>query len=143
MAWCLSLCWSIADCCSLPVVPSGTWYCRYCINMFQKEKFVEYNANARAAGRILGVDPIAQITSRCIRIVQTPDTELGGCVLCRSDLLCSCDMEYPFDQFPLMFFTFLFLVHILPFHPANKARFLQPSLVFHFIPPWTCTVIYK
>lgn len=58
--------------------------------MFQKEKFVEHNANAIAAGRVLGVDPIEQITNRCIRIVETPDTELGGCVLCRSVLQVSC-----------------------------------------------------
>lgn len=76
------------DCVSLPGIPSGTWHCRYCMNTFQKEKFVEYNANARAAGRIEGVDPFAQMVSRCIRIVQTPDTELGGCVLCRGRDFC-------------------------------------------------------
>ncbi|KAH9700304.1 PHD-type domain-containing protein [Citrus sinensis] len=75
-------------CVSLPGIPSGTWHCRYCMNTFQKEKFVEYNANARAAGRIEGVDPFAQMVSRCIRIVQTPDTELGGCVLCRGRDFC-------------------------------------------------------
>ncbi|KAH9700303.1 PHD-type domain-containing protein [Citrus sinensis] len=78
----------VKDCVSLPGIPSGTWHCRYCMNTFQKEKFVEYNANARAAGRIEGVDPFAQMVSRCIRIVQTPDTELGGCVLCRGRDFC-------------------------------------------------------
>ncbi|XP_044505986.1 uncharacterized protein LOC123225790 [Mangifera indica] len=76
------------DCVSLPGIPKGPWYCRYCQNMFQKEKFVEHNANAIAAGRVLGVDPIEQITNRCIRIVETPDTELGGCVLCRGRDFC-------------------------------------------------------
>ncbi|KAI8026416.1 Inositol oxygenase 4 [Camellia lanceoleosa] len=33
--------------------------------MFQKEKFVEHNANAVAAGRIIGIDPLEQITKRC------------------------------------------------------------------------------
>ncbi|KAL7211222.1 hypothetical protein ACSBR2_014157 [Camellia fascicularis] len=35
-------------------------------NMFQREKFVEHNANAVAAGRVLGVDLIEQITKRYI-----------------------------------------------------------------------------
>uniref|UniRef100_A0A5B6ZWC6 PHD-type domain-containing protein n=1 Tax=Davidia involucrata TaxID=16924 RepID=A0A5B6ZWC6_DAVIN len=69
-------------CVSLPSIPNGTWYCKYCQNMFQKEKF-ERNANAVAAGRVAGIDPIEQITKRCIRIVVTPEAEVGGCVLCR------------------------------------------------------------
>jgi len=32
--------------------------------MFQREKFVEHIANAVAAGRVGGVDPIKQITNR-------------------------------------------------------------------------------
>ncbi|GLT41760.1 hypothetical protein SLA2020_158030 [Shorea laevis] len=72
------------ECVSLPKIPTGTWYCRYCQNMFQREKFVEHNANAFAAGRVEGVDPIEQITKRCIRIVKTPETENPSvCVLCR------------------------------------------------------------
>ncbi|GFZ17836.1 acyl-CoA N-acyltransferase with RING/FYVE/PHD-type zinc finger domain-containing protein [Actinidia rufa] len=72
------------DCVSLPSIPSGTWYCKYCLNMFQKEKFVERNANALAAGRIAGVDPLEQITKRCIRVVKTAEADVGGCALCRS-----------------------------------------------------------
>ncbi|GMP36491.1 hypothetical protein CsSME_00008604 [Camellia sinensis var. sinensis] len=74
---------SIVDCVSLPSIPSGTWYCKYCKNMFQKEKFVEHNANAVAAGRIAGIDPLEQITKCCIRIVETTETDVGGCALCR------------------------------------------------------------
>lgn len=51
--------------------------------MFQREKFVEHNENAVAAGRISGIDPIEQITQRCIRIVKDIEAELTGCVLCR------------------------------------------------------------
>ncbi|KAA8550295.1 hypothetical protein F0562_001979 [Nyssa sinensis] len=69
-------------CVSLPSIPNGTWYCKYCQNMFLKERF-ERNANAVAAGRVAGIDPIEQITKRCIRIVQTPEAEVGGCMLCR------------------------------------------------------------
>ncbi|KAL6952659.1 hypothetical protein U1Q18_043385, partial [Sarracenia purpurea var. burkii] len=48
------------------------------------EKFVEHNANALAAGRVPGVDPIEEITKRCIRIVKNPDDdEVIACVLCR------------------------------------------------------------
>ncbi|KAL7175247.1 hypothetical protein ACSBR2_028952 [Camellia fascicularis] len=74
---------SYRECVSLPSIPSGTWYCKYCENMFQKEKFVEHNANAVAAGRIAGIDPLEQITKRCIRIVETTETDVGGCALCR------------------------------------------------------------
>ncbi|XWS71551.1 hypothetical protein CRYUN_Cryun03dG0147300 [Craigia yunnanensis] len=72
------------ECVSLPSIPTGTWHCRYCKNTFEKEKFVEHNANALAAGRVAGIDPIEQITKRCIRIIKTPETEvLSVCVLCR------------------------------------------------------------
>ncbi|XP_008241356.1 PREDICTED: uncharacterized protein LOC103339786 isoform X1 [Prunus mume] len=71
------------DCASLPSVPRGDWYCKFCQNMFQREKFVEHNENAVAAGRISGIDPIEQITQRCIRIVKDIEAELTGCVLCR------------------------------------------------------------
>ncbi|KAK8695695.1 hypothetical protein V6N13_000846 [Hibiscus sabdariffa] len=72
------------ECVSLPSIPTGTWHCRYCQNAFQKEKFVERNANALAAGRVAGIDPIEQITKRCIRIIKTPETEVFSvCVLCR------------------------------------------------------------
>ncbi|KDP43951.1 hypothetical protein JCGZ_05418 [Jatropha curcas] len=71
------------ECLSLPEIPKGKWNCKFCFNNFQKEKFVERNANAIAAGRVAGVDPIEQITRRCIRIVKTLDSEFGGCVICR------------------------------------------------------------
>lgn len=71
------------ECVSLPSIPRGSWYCKFCQNMFQREKFVAHNANAVAAGRVEGVDPIEQITKRCIRIVEDIDTELSGCALCR------------------------------------------------------------
>uniref|UniRef100_A0A2P2MRF5 PHD-type domain-containing protein n=1 Tax=Rhizophora mucronata TaxID=61149 RepID=A0A2P2MRF5_RHIMU len=70
-------------CASLPSIPRGDWYCQYCQNMFEREKFVEYNANAVATGRVSGVDPINQITKRCIRIVRNMEAELTGCALCR------------------------------------------------------------
>ncbi|XWS59590.1 hypothetical protein CRYUN_Cryun08bG0135100 [Craigia yunnanensis] len=72
------------ECASLPTVPRGHWYCKYCQNMFMREKFGEHDANAVAAGRILGVDAIEQITSRCIRIVKNIEAELSGCALCRA-----------------------------------------------------------
>ncbi|KAJ8532792.1 hypothetical protein K7X08_015681 [Anisodus acutangulus] len=72
------------ECASLLAVPRGKWYCKYCENKFQREKFVEHNANAVAAGRISGIDPIEQITQRCIRIVKNPEeAEVIACVLCR------------------------------------------------------------
>ncbi|XP_027069092.2 uncharacterized protein [Coffea arabica] len=71
-------------CASLPSIPRGKWFCNYCQNMFQRERFVEHNANAVAAGRIPGIDPIEQITNRCIRIVKNPeDAEVIACVICR------------------------------------------------------------
>ncbi|KAK4281555.1 hypothetical protein QN277_013033 [Acacia crassicarpa] len=71
------------ECASLSSIPRGDWYCKFCQNMFQREKFVAHNANAVAAGRIDGVDPIEQITKRCIRIVKDIEAELSGCALCR------------------------------------------------------------
>jgi hypothetical protein len=55
---------------------------RYRQNVFQKEKSVEHNANAVAAGRVAGVDPKEQITKRCILTVKTPEFDFGGCALC-------------------------------------------------------------
>lgn len=72
-----------AECASLSSIPRGDWYCKFCQNMFQRERFVEYNVNAMAAGRIDGVDPIEQITKRCFRIVKGIEVELSGCALCR------------------------------------------------------------
>ncbi|OMO84032.1 Pectinesterase, catalytic [Corchorus olitorius] len=72
------------ECASLPTVPRGRWYCQYCQNLFMRENFGEHSANAVAAGRILGVDAIEQINSRCIRIVKNIEAELSGCALCRA-----------------------------------------------------------
>ncbi|KZV29464.1 hypothetical protein F511_03749 [Dorcoceras hygrometricum] len=95
------------ECASLLSIPHGKWYCTYCQNKFQKERFVEHNSNAVAAGRVLGIDPIEQITNRCIRIVKNPEAELIACVICRgydfsksgfgprTVLLCDqCEKEY-------------------------------------------------
>ncbi|XP_050239000.1 uncharacterized protein LOC126688368 isoform X2 [Mercurialis annua] len=71
------------ECLSLQAIPNGKWHCKFCLNNFQKEKFVERNANAIAAGRVAGIDPIDQISRRCIRIVKTMDTDFGGCIFCR------------------------------------------------------------
>ncbi|CAH9138178.1 unnamed protein product [Cuscuta epithymum] len=73
-----------AVCVSLPSIPTGTWYCKQCENMFTKEKFVKHNVNAIAAGRVAGIDALEQITKRCIRIVDTLHAEVSVCVLCRS-----------------------------------------------------------
>ncbi|CAI0407569.1 unnamed protein product [Linum tenue] len=71
------------NCASLSSIPRGDWYCHYCQNMFEKEKFAAHKANALAAGRILGADPIEEIAQRCIRIVKNIEADLSGCVLCR------------------------------------------------------------
>ncbi|RZC77214.1 hypothetical protein C5167_001356 [Papaver somniferum] len=73
------------DCVGEMRVPRGDWYCPYCVSMFQRENHCTSNANARAAGRVEGVDVIEQITKRCIRIAETTEPEVGGrCSLCRS-----------------------------------------------------------
>ncbi|KAI3938844.1 hypothetical protein MKW98_018301 [Papaver atlanticum] len=73
------------DCVGELRVPRGDWYCPYCVSMFQRENHCTSNANARAAGRVEGVDVIEQITKRCIRIAETTEPEVGGgCSLCRS-----------------------------------------------------------
>ncbi|KAG6436134.1 hypothetical protein SASPL_101018 [Salvia splendens] len=52
------------ECVDLLNIPQGIWYCNYCQNMFEKEKFAENDANAIAAGRVPGVDPLEDITRR-------------------------------------------------------------------------------
>ncbi|KAK4441232.1 Increased DNA methylation 1 [Sesamum alatum] len=71
------------ECVGISVIPQETWYCKYCQNMFEKEKFSERDANAIAAGRVPGVDPLEDITQRCIRIVGTFEPDIGGCAICR------------------------------------------------------------
>ncbi|ESQ51267.1 hypothetical protein EUTSA_v10016165mg [Eutrema salsugineum] len=76
-------------CAYLPSLPSERWSCKYCVNMVEREKFVESNQNAIAAGRVHGVDAIAEITKRCIRIVSSFGSELPSvCVLCRGHSFC-------------------------------------------------------
>ncbi|XP_044495262.1 uncharacterized protein LOC123218096 isoform X2 [Mangifera indica] len=72
------------ECASLSSIPQGDWYCNYCQNTFEREKFVSHNVNAVVAGRISLIDPVDQITKRCIRIVKNIEAELSGCVLCRA-----------------------------------------------------------
>lgn len=80
----ICLCWFYLVCASLPSLPSERWSCKYCVNMVEREKFVDSNLNAIAAGRVHGVDAIAEITKRCIRIVSSFESELPSvCVLCR------------------------------------------------------------
>ncbi|KAK9010725.1 hypothetical protein V6N11_043594 [Hibiscus sabdariffa] len=63
-----------AECASVSTV-HGRWHCKYSQNMFMRENCVEHNVNAVAAARILGVDSIEQITSRCIRFVKIIESE--------------------------------------------------------------------
>lgn len=44
---------------------------------------MERNANAVAAGRVAGIDPVEEVKKRCVRIVGASEPEVGGCVLCR------------------------------------------------------------
>ncbi|GMN59830.1 hypothetical protein TIFTF001_028918 [Ficus carica] len=69
-------------CINLPSAPTGSWFCKLCQNLSLKEKHVEHKTNALAAGRVLGIDSIEQITNRCIRIMNTGEIEFGGCALC-------------------------------------------------------------
>ncbi|XP_073040451.1 uncharacterized protein [Primulina eburnea] len=64
-------------------IPQEKWFCKYCENMFQKAEAAKLNANAIAAGRVAGVDPLEEIKQRCIRIVGILEADVGGCALCR------------------------------------------------------------
>ncbi|CDP07019.1 unnamed protein product [Coffea canephora] len=79
------------ECVNLPSIPKDNWYCRYCLNMIEKEKFVEHNANAVAAGRVAGIDPVEEVKKRCVRIVGVSEPEVGGCILCRGHDFSSSD----------------------------------------------------
>ncbi|KAI3451562.1 hypothetical protein Pfo_008227, partial [Paulownia fortunei] len=54
---------------SLSSIHQRTWYCKYCQNMFQREKFTEHNANAIASRRVTGVDPLEEITQDLLELV--------------------------------------------------------------------------
>ncbi|GJU51638.1 hypothetical protein Tco_1221193 [Tanacetum coccineum] len=56
----------------------GTWYCKYCQNIFTKEKFVERNENGRVARRVACIDTIEEITKMCIRVVANPKVGDSG-----------------------------------------------------------------
>ncbi|KAL9318954.1 hypothetical protein ACSQ67_015471 [Phaseolus vulgaris] len=72
------------ECASVSSIPRGEWYCQICQHTILRERPVLYNADAVAAGRVEGVDPIEEIAKRCIRIVKDIGAEIGGCILCRS-----------------------------------------------------------
>ncbi|KAL0291902.1 UNVERIFIED_CONTAM: Increased DNA methylation 1 [Sesamum radiatum] len=74
-------------CVDLSVIPQGIWYCKYCRNMFEREKLAEPDANAIAAGRVPGIDPLEAITQRCIHTVETFEPDIGGCAICSDENL--------------------------------------------------------
>ncbi|KAL0328084.1 UNVERIFIED_CONTAM: hypothetical protein Scaly_2241000 [Sesamum calycinum] len=76
----------LLKCVGLSAIPRGIWYCKYCQNMFEKEQCAEPDANAVAAGRVSGVDPLEAITQWCIHVVGTFEPEIGGCAICRRHL---------------------------------------------------------
>ncbi|CAJ1968829.1 unnamed protein product, partial [Sphenostylis stenocarpa] len=78
-------------CASVSSIPRGEWYCQICQHTFLRERPVLYNADAVAAGRVEGVDPIEEIAKRCIRIVKDIGAEIGGCELPEGDWLCCND----------------------------------------------------
>lgn len=51
--------------------------------MFERSKLEERSANAIAAGRVPGVDALEEIARRCIRIVESSYSDIGGCAVCR------------------------------------------------------------
>ncbi|KAL0416012.1 UNVERIFIED_CONTAM: hypothetical protein Slati_3433100, partial [Sesamum latifolium] len=75
-------------CVGLSAIPRGIWYCKYCQNMFEKETFAEPDANAIAARRVPGIDPLEAIGQWCILVVGTLEPEIGGCAICRHHDFC-------------------------------------------------------
>ncbi|KAD3337562.1 hypothetical protein E3N88_33082 [Mikania micrantha] len=69
------------ECAGETSIPHGKWYCQYCEHAL---RFVGKSANALAAGRVSGIDPMEQIMTRCIRIIKhSENIDLIACVLCR------------------------------------------------------------
>ncbi|XP_051152448.1 uncharacterized protein LOC127266298 [Andrographis paniculata] len=72
------------ECASLSSVPRGKWHCIYCQNIFQRERYLEQNANTVVAERGLDTGSGEQITNRCTRIAKNQgDEEIIACVICR------------------------------------------------------------
>ncbi|KAL8168206.1 hypothetical protein V2J09_009705 [Rumex salicifolius] len=95
------------ECASLTHQPRGKWFCRYCESAFERDRYVQWNVNAVAAGRVSGVDPIKQISNRSIRMVKDFKDDATSCYLCsgldfsksgfgpRTILICDqCEREY-------------------------------------------------
>ncbi|KAK7272190.1 hypothetical protein RJT34_28636 [Clitoria ternatea] len=95
------------DCVPLVSIPSGTWYCKYCQNLFQKDRHGIHDVNALAAsGRIADADMLERINRRCRRVVKAVEVDHGGCALCsrpdfskifgpRTVIICDqCEKEY-------------------------------------------------
>ncbi|MFS7990232.1 putative histone acetyltransferase chromatin regulator PHD family [Helianthus anomalus] len=69
------------ECAEETSIPRGKWYCKICQNSI---KYHGENANALAAGRIAGVNPIELNMTRCVRIIKhSENSDLCACVLCR------------------------------------------------------------
>ncbi|KAF8396750.1 hypothetical protein HHK36_018380 [Tetracentron sinense] len=62
-------------CLELKDIPEGDWYCPYC-----KDK-VEPGKKAASGESSIAVRPI---TIRLTRVVKAPETDIGGCVVCRA-----------------------------------------------------------
>ncbi|KAL5995185.1 hypothetical protein ACLOJK_025243 [Asimina triloba] len=108
------------DCVGLSSIPVGDWYCRYCKTMFEKEKNAERSVNALAAGRVIGIDPIEQITKRCIRMVKTSEPDVTVCVLCSLSMVLA-----DLTGIPLVVLAALMLglVEVVLCHDFSKAGF--------------------
>ncbi|KAL9244423.1 hypothetical protein vseg_018200 [Gypsophila vaccaria] len=76
------------QCVALEDMPTDKWYCKLCDVNSQMERFAERNPNAIAAGRVPGVDPMEQITNRCIRFFKKQDPQYTACALCRIHDFC-------------------------------------------------------
>ena len=73
----------VAECVGLLEIPEGDWYCQWCMNLYPEGKQACQRNNARAAGRVVDVEPIEQIYQRCCQVITERGDYVGGCAICK------------------------------------------------------------
>jgi hypothetical protein len=109
--------------------PEGDWYCQFCVSLHRRDNCVASNDNARAAGRVEGVDPIEQIFKRCIRIVSISETDLGGCTICKWDLPFLASISLVYNLYRYLDLNVILLLFLHRLHDFSQSGFDDRTVI--------------